>query len=495
MMAADRLWGYLVPAYNDGVHWDVLGMTKTELDFMGNSGKVQVIRSPYDGTIIGEAGQGSLEDVEAAIAGMVAAQPALARWPSYRRGDACAIVQRRLTERAEEFARLIAEEAGKPIRTARAEVLRAIATFKLAAEEATRSGPGSGERIPADIDARGEGYWALVERFPIGPCSFITPFNFPLNLVAHKVAPAMACGCPFVVKPSDRTPLTALLLGELLAETGYAGFSILPCDRDTARPLVTDDRIKLLSFTGSPAVGFQMKADAGKKQVVLELGSNSAVIVEPDTNLPDAVARITTGAFSYAGQSCIAVQRIFLHTSIAAEVTQMLVAAAEKLVVGDPLDEETDVGPVIDQPAADRLMHWIQDSGGEILCGNRRGGPQNTLLWPTLVRHADPQKPLACEEAFGPVAVIDIYDDFPEVLARVNHSRYGLQAGLYSRDLPKIRLAFETLEVGALVVNDVPTTRIDSLPYGGVKDSGLGREGVKYAMEQMTERRVMLVRK
>jgi acyl-CoA reductase-like NAD-dependent aldehyde dehydrogenase len=458
-------------------------------------GKVEAIRSPFDGAVVGEAVQASAEDVQAAITAMLAAREPLARMPAYQRAAACSHVQRRLTERAEEFARLIALEAGKPIRTARGEVQRAISTFKLAAEEATRSGPGSGERLPVDIDPRGEGYWALVERFPIGPCSFITPFNFPLNLVAHKVAPALACGCPFVVKPSERTSLTALLLGELLAEAKWPGFSVLPCDRDLARPLVSDDRIKLLSFTGSPQVGFKMKADAGKKQVVLELGSNSAVIVEPETDLPDAVARITAGAFSYAGQSCISVQRIFLHTQIAEQAAKMLVAAAEKLVVGDPLDEKTDVGPVIDEAAADRLQHWIQDSNGQILCGNRRGGPRGTLLWPTLVRGVDPRKELVCQEAFGPVAVIETYDDFPDVLARVNHSRYGLQAGLFSRDLPKIRLAFETLDLGGLIINDVPTTRIDNLPYGGLKDSGLGREGVKYALEHMTERRVMLVRK
>jgi acyl-CoA reductase-like NAD-dependent aldehyde dehydrogenase len=372
-------------------------------------------------------------------------------------------------------------------------VQRALSTFKLAAEEATRIG---GEQLPVDIAPRGEGYWAIVQRFPIGPCSFITPFNFPLNLVAHKVAPAIAAGCPFVVKPSERTPLTALLLGELLAETDLpiGSWHILPCDRTTARPLVSDDRIKLLSFTGSPEVGFKMKADAGKKSVVLELGNNSTVIVEPDADLADAVPRIVAAAFGYAGQSCISVQRILLHDAIAKQATQMLLAATQKLITGDPLDGKTDVGPMIDEPAAVRLEQWIAQSlgtRGQVLCGNTR---TRNLFQPTLVQNPDPASQLVCSEAFGPVATLETYTDFNDALARIEKSRFGLQAGIFSRDIHKILQAFHTLHVGGLVINDVPTTRIDNMPYGGVKDSGMGREGVKYAMEHMTERRVMLVR-
>ena len=454
-------------------------------------GSAQSVRSPFDGSMICEISQASSGQVEAAIAGVQWAREAFARMPAYKRAEACAHVSRRITERSEEFARLMALEAGKPLKTGRGEVQRAITTFRLAAEEATRIG---GEQLPVEIDPRSEGYWAIVERFPIGPCAFITPFNFPLNLVAHKVAPAMACGCPFIVKPSERTPLTALLLGEILAELKLpeGSWSVLPCDRETAKPLVSDDRIKLLSFTGSPQVGFKMKAEAGKKAVVLELGSNSAVIVEPETNLADAATRIVAGAFGYAGQSCISVQRIFLHESIAEEMTRLLVERSEDLVVGDPLDEKTDVGPVIDAAAAERLLKWIRESGGQILCGGKRDG---NLIWPTLVRNANPQSEVVRQEAFGPVAVIDTYSDFEEALARVNASRFGLQAGLFSRDIHKIRHAFETLELGGLIVNDVPTTRIDNMPYGGVKDSGLGREGVKYAIEHMTERRLLLIRR
>jgi acyl-CoA reductase-like NAD-dependent aldehyde dehydrogenase len=440
--------------------------------------------------MLAEVAQAAPADIEAAIQGMQRGAAPLRKLPAYKRADACAHIHRRLIERTEEFARTIAREAGKPIRTARGEVQRAISTFKLAAEEATRI---SGEQLPVEIDPRGEGYQAIVERFPIGPCSFITPFNFPLNLVAHKVAPALAAGCPFIIKPSERTPLTALLLGDLLAECNLpeGTFSVLPCDRATAKPLVADDRIKLLSFTGSPDVGFKMKSAAGKKQVVLELGNNSAVIVEPETDKVMNVPRIVTGAFGYAGQSCISVQRIYLHESVAERMIEMLQNAAEKLIVGDPLDEKTDVGPMIDAAAADRIMQWIAESGGSVLCGNRREG---NLVWPTLVAGADPASKLVREEAFGPVAVIDTYRDFGEVLRQVNDSRFGLQAGLFSQDQRKIRRAFEELEVGGLVINDVPTTRIDNMPYGGIKDSGLGREGVKYAIEHMTERKVLLVR-
>lgn len=461
--------------------------------------RTEKVRAVFDGREIADVSQAGSAEVEAAIAGMVRAREGFAGMPAYKRGEICAGVSRGIAERGEEIARVMALEAGKPLKAGRGEVARAVSTFKIAAEEAVRSGPGSGERLPVDIDARGEGYWAVVERFAIGPCAFITPFNFPLNLVAHKVAPALACGCPFVVKPSERTPLTALLLGEILAEVcGRMGgvpegtWSILPCDREAARPLVTDERIRLLSFTGSPAVGFKMKAEAGKKGVVLELGSNSAVIVDDGASLRDAVPRMVSGAFGYAGQSCISVQRIILHESLAAEAVRMLVEATEKLVVGDPLDEKTDVGPLIDGAAAERILRWIAESGGEVLCGGKREG---NLVWPTLVRGAEAKSELVREEAFGPVAVVETFSDFEEVLGRVNGGRFGLQAGLFCRDLHKVRRAFEVLAVGGLVVNDVPTTRIDNMPYGGVKDSGLGREGVKYAMEHMTERRILLVRK
>lgn len=449
------------------------------------------VRNPFNQEVLAEVCQASAEQVETAMAAAAGAFGVFGKWPGHRRAEACGRVYRGLVERAEEFARCIALEAGKPIKAARGEVERAITTFRVAAEEATRIG---GEQLPVDIDARSAMYHAVVERFPIGPVSFFTPFNFPLNLVAHKVAPAMAAGCPFIVKPSERTPCTALLLGELLvgAELPVGSWSIVPCDRAVGRVLVTDDRIKLFSFTGSPEVGWGLKASAGKKAVVLELGNNSAVIVEPDcVDLAEAVGRIVTAAFSYAGQSCISVQRIYLHEVIAKEATRMLVEATRKLKVGDPMDEATTVGPLMDEAAAVRVKKWIDASGGEVLCG---GGVKGSLVEPTLVRGVNRDSKLACEEVFGPVAIIETYSDFGEVLGRVNATRYGLQAGLFTRDLFKVRQAFMTLEVGGLVVNDVPTTRVDNMPYGGVKDSGFGREGVKYAIEGMTERRVLLTR-
>ena len=465
-------------------------------------------------TPLGNIHYASAQQIDQAVAAMVAVFPELRRQTRYQRYETCATVHRLLIARQEDFARTIALEAGKPIKTARGEVARAITTFRLAAEEATRF---AGEQLPVDIDARSQGYSAIIERVPIGPCSFITPFNFPLNLVAHKVAPALAAGCPFVVKPSERTPLTALLLGELLAETKLppGSWHILPADRTPASALITDDRINLLSFTGSPDVGWKMKAAAGRKTVILELGNNSAVIVEPDTNLADAIPRIVTAAFGYAGQSCISVQRIFLHDAIADEATRLLIAQTKALKRGDVLDESTDIGPMIDEPAAIRLEEWIAEavqSGADALVGGPRHGsyyPPTLLEYPGVARqkgamavsngHADAPPPtfrLACKEAFGPVALIERYRDFPDALVRVNATDYGLQAGVFTGDLAKARLAFDTLQVAAIIINDVPTLRIDAMPYGGLagKNSGLGREGPKYAMEHMTERKLLVAR-
>jgi acyl-CoA reductase-like NAD-dependent aldehyde dehydrogenase len=452
-----------------------------------------VLLNPYDGAVLAHVRQAGAEHIEQAITGMVAAFEIVRRWSSHQRRRACAIVYRGLEQRRDEFARCIAKEAGKPIKTAESEVARALTTFRVAVEESTRI---VGEQLPVDIDERSHGYHAVVERVPIGPCVFITPFNFPLNLVAHKVAPALAVGCPFIVKPSERTPLTALLLGELLADAGYPeGFwSILPCDRTVAQALVTDDRVKLLSFTGSPDVGWSLKAQAGKKSVILELGNNSAVIVEPETDLSDAIPRIVNGAFSYAGQSCISVQRIFLHQDIAAAATAALVAQTKALRVGNPLSPDTDVGPMIDEAAAVRLESWINaavSAGARVLVGHLRRG---NLYEPTLLCDVPHHTDLARKEAFGPVAIIEVYRDFAAVLERVNATPFGLQAGIFTRDLFKARAAFERLEVGGVVINDVPTLRIDAMPYGGVKDSGIGREGVKYAIEHFTERKVLVTR-
>jgi len=334
------------------------------------------------------------------------------------------------------------------------------------------------------------------KRVPIGPCSFISPFNFPLNLAAHKIAPALAAGCPFVLKPASLTPVGALMIGEVLAETDLprGAFSILPARRDGADLFTTDERLKLLSFTGSPEVGWDLKSRAGKKPVVLELGGNAAVVVDRDADLDDAVARIVFGAFYQSGQSCIGVQRIFIHSDVYAEVRDELTARTRELKMGDPKDDDVFIGPMISEKEAERLDGWVQSavsSGAVLLCGGKRDG---AMLEATLLENVDPAAEVACREAFGPVAVLAPFDDFDTVLAAVNDSTFGLQAGIFTRDLYKAQRAWDVLEVGGVVIGDVPSWRVDHMPYGGVKDSGLGREGIRFAIEDMTEIRLMVIR-
>jgi acyl-CoA reductase-like NAD-dependent aldehyde dehydrogenase len=334
------------------------------------------------------------------------------------------------------------------------------------------------------------------KRVPLGPCSFISPFNFPLNLAAHKVAPAIAAGCPFVLKPASLTPVGALLIGEVLAETDLprGAFSILPARRDGADLFTTDERLKLLSFTGSPAVGWDLKARAGKKKVVLELGGNAAVVVDADADLEDAVARIAFGAFYQSGQSCISVQRILVHEDVYARFRERLVAATAALRMGDPKDPECRIGPMISESEAARLEGWIRAAvaaGGRVLCGGKRDGVMHEA---TLLEDVPREQPIVCQEAFGPVAVLSRFRDFEAALAEVNEGDFGLQAGVFTRDLYKAQRAWDALEVGGVVIGDVPSWRVDHMPYGGVKDSGLGREGVRFAIEDMTEVRMLVVR-
>ncbi len=399
----------------------------------------------------------------------------------------------RFQERAEELALALCVEAGKPIRDSRGEVTRLIDTFRVAAEESVRI---TGEVLPLDISPRAKGYSGMWKRVPIGPCSFIAPFNFPLNLAAHKVAPALAVGCPFVLKPASLTPIGALLIGEVLAETDLprGAFSILPCRRDGAALFSEDERLKLLSFTGSPAVGWELKAKAGKKQVVLELGGNAAVVVDGDADLEDAVARIVFGAFYQSGQSCIGVQRIIAHESVYEELRERLVTATSALKMGDPKDEETFIGPMISVGEAERLETWIQSAlarGGKLLCGGKREG---AMLEATLLEDVPSDEDVVRQEAFGPVAVLSRFADFEEALSAVNDSVFGLQAGIFTRDLYKMQRAWEVLEVGGVVIGDVPSWRVDHMPYGGVKESGLGREGIRFAMEDMSEIRLLVIR-
>ncbi len=432
-------------------------------------------------------------DIDAGIAAAVEANDAMRRLRPYERQRVLGHCVSRFEERFEELALALCIEAGKPIKDSRGEVTRLIDTFRVAAEESVRLG---GEVMTLEISPRARGYRGMYRRVPIGPCSFIAPFNFPLNLAAHKIAPALAVGCPFVLKPASRTPVGALLIGEILAETDLprGAFSILPAKRDGADLFTTDERLKLLSFTGSPGVGWKLKANAGKKKVVLELGGNAACIVDADADLEDAIERIVFGAFYQSGQSCIGVQRILVHAAVYDAFRDGLVKATRALKAGDPKDESTFVGPLISEKEAIRIEKWIrsaEDAGGRVLCGGSRDG---AIVEPTLLENVPASEPICAEEAFGPVAVLSRFDDFRQALREVNDSVFGLQAGIFTRDLYRMQLAWDELDVGGVIIGDVPSWRVDNMPYGGVKDSGLGREGIRFAMEDMTEIRLLVVR-
>ncbi len=447
----------------------------------------------YTGEVATRVALADDDAIDRAIGFAVSATKPMADLAAYERRAILDHCVRRFGERFDELAMALCIEAGKPIRDARGEVTRLIDTFRIASEESVRIG---GEVMPLDIAPRARGYSGMWKRVPIGACSFISPFNFPLNLAAHKVAPALAAGCPFVLKPASLTPIGALVIGEVLAETDLpkGAFSVLPCTRAGAARFTEDDRFKLLSFTGSPAVGWELKAKAGKKPVVLELGGNAAVIVDEDADLTDAVERIVFGAFYQSGQSCIGVQRIIVHASVYEEFKSRLVEATRALRSGDPKDESTFIGPMISEKEATRLDAWIEAavaSGAKLLCGGKRDG---AMLDATLLEGVAAEQDIVCKEAFGPVAVLSQFEDFDVALDEVNASVFGLQAGIFTRDLYKAQKAWNQLEVGGVVIGDVPSWRVDHMPYGGVKDSGLGREGVKFAIEDMTELRLMVIR-
>jgi len=452
------------------------------------------VRDKYSGDVAARVAMADRGAIDAAIAAAVGAAEAMRAMAAYQRQAVLQHCVRRFEERFDDLALSLCIEAGKPIRDSRGEVTRLIDTFRIAAEEAPRI---YGEVLPMDVSPRARGYTGMWKRVPVGPCSFISPFNFPLNLAAHKIAPALAVGCPFVLKPASLTPIGALLIGEVLAETDLprGAFSILPCRRDGAELFTTDERLKLLSFTGSPEVGWDLKARAGKKKVVLELGGNAAVVVDETwTDLADAVERLVFGAFYQSGQSCIGVQRILAHEAVYDELRERLIAATRALVMGDPKDERTFIGPMISEAEAARLHGWIESAvarGARLLCGGTRDG---AMLEATLLDEVPPSEAVVCKEAFGPVAVLSRFRDFDQALAQVNASAFGLQAGVFTRDLYRAQRAWDALEVGGVLIGDVPSFRVDHMPYGGVKDSGLGREGIRFAMEDMTEIRLLLVR-
>ena len=431
--------------------------------------------------------------VRKAIVAAHKAREAMAAFPPDARRDVLEHCVRRFGERFEELALALCIEAGKPIRDARGEVTRLIDTFRIAAGEATR---GDGEVIELQISPRARGFRGMVKWVPIGVCSFITPFNFPLNLVAHKVAPAIAAGCPFVLKPAEKTPIGALIIAEILAETDLpkGAFSVVVCNTDDAAALIEDERIALLSFTGG-LVGWDLKARAGRKKVTLELGGNAACIVDADPGalLDYVVERLVFGAYYQSGQSCISVQRIYAQSGIYEKLRRKLKAAVAKLRMGDPRDEKTFIGPMVNEEAAQRVESWVaaaRKGGAKVLAGGTRNG---NMLPASLLEKVPHDSDLYRREAFGPVAMIEPFDDFEEALDLVNDSDFGLQAGVFTGSLPNAMRAWDRLEVGGVIVGDVPSFRVDNMPYGGVKQSGLGREGVRYAIKDMTEQRLLVI--
>ncbi len=456
------------------------------------AGDLVEIHSPYDSSVVGQVFQAQREHAEAAIAAAVKAFGTTRRLPAFERQRVLRQVAATITARKEEFARTMALESGKPLKAARTEVERGIFTFAVAAEESTRI---YGEYLPLDWQQFTAGRWGIVKRFPLGPVAGITPFNFPLNLVAHKVAPAIAAGCPLVLKPAPQTPLTALLLAEAVQQAGWpdGGLNVLPLSNADAGLLVSDERIKLISFTGSAPVGWQIKNSAGKKKVVLELGGNAGVIVHSDADLEFAAERCALGGFSYAGQTCISVQRILVERSVFGRFTELLLSGVSKLKLGNPLDDSVDLGPMIRESDAVRAGDWVQEAvrgGARILVGGKRNG---STVEPTVLTGTRADMKVNCQEIFAPVVTVEAYDTFDEALRVMNGSPYGLQAGVFARDAKLLFQAYEELEVGAVIAGDVPSFRIDHMPYGGVKDSGLGREGLRYAIEEMTEPKLMVM--
>lgn len=451
------------------------------------------IRSPYDNAIIGRHHRAGEREVDAAIDAATRAFLTHRNDPPAVRAAALASICRILERRAEEFAQTICGEAGKPIRLARLEVERSLHTLGWSAEEAKRIG---GEVIPLDVIPAGAGHTGITRRVPVGVVLAITPFNFPLNLVAHKVGPAIAAGCSVVLRPASQTPLTSLLLAEVAEEAGLPQglLNVVPCPVQLAGAMVEDPRVRMVTFTGSPHVGWPLKKQAGHRKVTLELGGNAAVVFDRGFDPIPLIPKIAAAAFAYAGQSCISVQRIFVPEEIAGSFADGLAAyARHRVPSGDPALEETLVGPLIRSEEVDRVMAWIgeaRNSGAEVLAGGRRSG---NVLEPTILRRVDPRLRISCQEVFGPVAVIDTFEDFDEALAKVNDSEFGLQAGIFTHDLAHAFRAFRDLEVGGVLVNEMPTWRIDHMPYGGAKQSGFGREGIRYAIEEMTELRLLVL--
>lgn len=451
------------------------------------------VRNPFDGSEVGRTWIAGDAEFNLAADAAVAAAPVMRALPAYERAAILMRASSELAHRKQEIALTVAGEAGKPLKDALTETERAAMTFHVAAEEARRLG---GEFVPMDLAPHGAGRLAIVKRVPVGPIAAISPFNFPLNLTAHKIAPAIAAGNPIVVKPATKTPLSAITLADILVRAGLPGdaISVLPMTRTTGDRLVTDERFKLLTFTGSSSVGWGMKTRAGKKRVILELGGNAGVIVDDTADIAFAAGRVAAGGFSFAGQSCISVQRVYVHDRVFDDFTSALVKLVEGLKVGDPLEATTDVGPMIEEGEAERVESWVREAvadGARVLTGGKRLG--GALYAPTVLTDVPADARVCAEEVFAPVVILARFSSFEAALVEVNRSTYGLQAGVFTASLERSLQAFDAIEAGGVLVNDVPTWRIDHMPYGGVKDSGLGREGPKYTIEEMTEPRLLVI--
>ena len=454
-----------------------------------SSDDVLEVRNPYSGDLVGTTSLATDADLEAATCAAAKAFESTRTMPTYERAGILFQLADSLAKNRDKIANLMTAEAGKPINDSRVEVDRGVFTLRVAAEEAQRM---NGEQIPLDLMASSTGRFGVTKRVPIGPIAGISPFNFPLNLALHKVAPAIASGNTIVLKPPSYDPLTMLAFAQLLDDVDLpaGAVTVMPMDRERGDKLVTDDRFKMLSFTGSPDVGWDMKSRAGRKKVVLELGGNAGVIVDHDADLEFAAQRVLTGAFAYAGQVCISVQRAYIHEEVFDTFASMLVEAAESVVMGDPADESTTLGPMIDERAVSRIDDWVQSAaaeGASILTGGKSDG---RFYHPTVITDAPPEAAVCAREAFAPIVTLFPFSDWDAGLERIDDSVYGLQAGVFTANLEHALRAWDRLEVGGVIINDIPTYRIDHMPYGGVKDSGLSREGLRYAIEDMTEPRL-----
>ena len=456
-----------------------------------SSAETVTIRNPFDDSAVEDCSLASAKDANTAVEKAGKGFGASRKLSSAERFEILSGISESIRKEREQFASLMTSEVGKAISLSRGEVDRAVMTFRLAAEEAKRI---SGEVLPLDLHASSAGRFGVVRRFPIGVVLAISPFNYPLNLVAHKVGPAIASGNAWILKPPPQAPGTSLELARIIEESGFPkeAFSVLPCRNEVAESLVTDDRINMLSFTGSAAVGWNLKSKAGKKKILLELGGNAGVIVDESARIAEAARRNAMGAFVYSGQVCIKVQRIFIHQNVFDRYVEAFLNETKRIVAGDPRKEETMVGPLIDEASASRVLLWVEEArkaGATLLNGGARSG---RVIEPTVLLDADRTSRVYCEEVFGPVVTLHRFDTFENAVRMINDSRFGLQAGVFSNDYRNILYAYQTIEAGAVVINDNPTYRIDHMPYGGIKDSGFGREGLKYAIEAMTEPKLLV---